>query len=59
MRITLNKKLKIEKADLDALIHRSNKHVSERAIKAVQELNQENQKAAHEDYLRRLHIQVL
>lgn len=59
MKITLNKKVKIEKADLDGLLFSTNKHVSETAIKAVQELNQENQKAAHEDYLRRLHIQVL
>ena len=59
MEITLNKKIKIDKADLLGLVLKSNKHVSEAAIKAVQELNQKNKEAAHEDYLRRLRIQVL
>ena len=59
MEITLNKKLKITRTDLEGLVRKADHHVSETAIKAVQELNQENQKAAHEDYLRRIHIQVL
>ncbi|HEY5259783.1 MAG TPA: hypothetical protein VIJ46_03975 [Rhabdochlamydiaceae bacterium] len=57
MKITPNKKIKIEVADLQLLAKRAEHHVSKTAIQAVQQLNKENEAEAARLNLRRRQIQ--
>ena len=64
MEITIDQKakksnswsLKVEKPDVEVLAMRANQHVSDRAIKAVQELQEQEKEAQRLDSLRRRRI---
>ncbi len=49
--------LKVERSDIEVLAMKANQHVSERAIKAVQELQEQEKEAQRLDNLRHRRIE--